>query len=425
MGSFLRWEDASVPGAPRAEKTAPEGNRDPSDEGLRCQTVLSPYARVSPTVTSARNDLIDRAAAAGSVVELFGAASAGLEQVVPFDGTVWLAVDPTTGLPTAPTWAKAPHIESSDACRRCWELELLIEDVNLFRGLARAATPAAGLRMTTDDRPKSSARYRELLRPNGIADELRGVLRTDGSPWAYFMLFREAGRPAFNALEVDLVASLSGPLAAAVRDHRRLGSPAAGSDSPGPGLMLFAPDGELISVNDDALAWLEEIASLDHLPTGFQADATFGVRIPIAVAGALVRARAIAEHEDHRAARTRIHSKGGRWLVCHASCLRDANGRIGNTALVIEPAKASEVAPIIVQAYQLSARERQIAELISQGAATAEIGAQLYLSTHTVRDHIKAIFEKVEVTSRGELVAKLFAEHYAPTHFHPDNCVEG
>lgn len=30
-----------------------------------------------------------------------------------------------------------------------------------------------------------------------------------------------------------------------------------------------------------------------------------------------------------------------------------------------------------------------------------------------MRDYIKAIFEKAGVSSRGELVAKLFAEHYA------------
>jgi hypothetical protein len=32
---------------------------------------------------------------------------------------------------------------------------------------------------------------------------------------------------------------------------------------------------------------------------------------------------------------------------------------------------------------------------------------------------VKAIFEKVGVGSRGELVAKLFAEHYAPIHLEP------
>jgi DNA-binding NarL/FixJ family response regulator len=85
-----------------------------------------------------------------------------------------------------------------------------------------------------------------------------------------------------------------------------------------------------------------------------------------------------------------------------------------------EPAceRGAPVAPIIVQAYELSPREQEITELISQGFGTAEIAGRLHLSAHTVRDYVKAIFEKVGVSSRGELVAKLFAEHYAPIHPH-------
>ena len=134
-----------------------------------------------------------------------------------------------------------------------------------------------------------------------------------------------------------------------------------------------------------------------------------------------MQARAATQQRDGRSARTRIRSNAGRWLVCHASCLRDADGAIGNTALVIEPAKASEIAPIVVQAYDLSAREQQITQLISQGAATTEIASRLHLSTHTVRDYIKVIFDKVGVSSRGELVATLYAEHYAPIHQDANN----
>jgi len=177
--------------------------------------------------------------------------------------------------------------------------------------------------------------------------------------------------------------------------------------------MLFASDGELISANDDAFAWLEEV------PQG-QWETGFGVDLPLVVLGTLARARAIAEERDHRPARARLRSTTpGRWLVCHASCLRDADGRIGDTALVIEPATASEIAPIIVQAYDLSAREREITQLISQGFGTTEIADRLHLSPYTVRDYVKAVFEKVGVSSRGELVARLFAEHYGPIHFAP------
>jgi DNA-binding CsgD family transcriptional regulator len=86
---------------------------------------------------------------------------------------------------------------------------------------------------------------------------------------------------------------------------------------------------------------------------------------------------------------------------------------------VIEPATASEIAPIITEAYELSAREREITQLIARGLGTAQIAAGLHLSTHTVRDYVKTVFDKVGVSSRGELVAKLFAEHYAPLHFDP------
>jgi hypothetical protein len=37
-----------------------------------------------------------------------------------------------------------------------------------------------------------------------------------------------------------------------------------------------------------------------------------------------------------------------------------------------------------------------------------------------VRDHLKTIFQKVRVSSRGELVAKLFADHYEPVHLAHD-----
>ena len=79
---------------------------------------------------------------------------------------------------------------------------------------------------------------------------------------------------------------------------------------------------------------------------------------------------------------------------------------------MIEPAKSGDVAPIIIEAYSLTARERDVLGAIARGGSTAEIAAELFLSPHTVRDHVKAVFEKLGVSSRGELVARVFGEHY-------------
>jgi DNA-binding CsgD family transcriptional regulator len=381
------------------------------------------------TVTAHHRDtLIERAGDAASVRDVFAAASERLPELIQFDASVWLATDPATSLPTAPTRSEnMSFVGGSDGCLRLWELEFLAEDVTLYRDVARAPVPAAGLREATTNRPARSPRYREFMRPNGLEDELRAALRVDGDTWAWLSLYREQGRPAFDREEIELVASLSDPLGEVVRDHARAEAAHAATIDRGPGLMLFAATGELVSMNDDAGAWLEEFPpdvgkAGPTDPVG--AAGPFDVRFPMVVAAALMRARAIAEERDHGTARARLRSaKTGRWLVCHASCLREPDGALGNTALAIEPALAAEIAPIIVQAYELSPRERAVTQLIATGLSTGEIAARLFLSPHTVRDHVKAIFEKVGVSSRGELVAKLFADHYSSIHTEPETQV--
>ena len=74
------------------------------------------------------------------------------------------------------------------------------------------------------------------------------------------------------------------------------------------------------------------------------------------------------------------------------------------------------LAAIVIDAYDLTDREQEIIRLIARGAGTTEIADELYLSPHTVRGYVKAVFAKLGVTSRGELVAKLFAELYEPGH---------
>ena len=60
------------------------------------------------------------------------------------------------------------------------------------------------------------------------------------------------------------------------------------------------------------------------------------------------------------------------------------------------------------------AREREVAGLLTRGASNEEIAQALWISRHTVKDHVKAVYAKLKVAGRAELSAKLFQEHIAP-----------
>ncbi len=78
---------------------------------------------------------------------------------------------------------------------------------------------------------------------------------------------------------------------------------------------------------------------------------------------------------------------------------------------------SSEVARKVVEAFQcadappdeaseLSAREREVLELLSQGLPDKEIAAKLCVSLPTVRYHLKHIYDKLHVRSRTEAAVK-------------------
>ncbi|MBN1396458.1 MAG: response regulator transcription factor [Bacteroidetes bacterium] len=61
-------------------------------------------------------------------------------------------------------------------------------------------------------------------------------------------------------------------------------------------------------------------------------------------------------------------------------------------------------------AYNLSAREREVIRWISQGMNSAEVAQQLSITYNTVETHIKNIFHKLNVSNRHAMVAKAIKE---------------
>ena len=59
---------------------------------------------------------------------------------------------------------------------------------------------------------------------------------------------------------------------------------------------------------------------------------------------------------------------------------------------------------------KLSEREKEILKLLSEGLRYKEIADKLFLSTETVRTHIRNIYEKLQVNSRTEALNKAFSK---------------
>ena len=54
----------------------------------------------------------------------------------------------------------------------------------------------------------------------------------------------------------------------------------------------------------------------------------------------------------------------------------------------------------------LSAREREVLQLIAKGLSNQEIATQLYLSLHTVKIHARNIYAKLGAANRTQAVAR-------------------
>ena len=54
----------------------------------------------------------------------------------------------------------------------------------------------------------------------------------------------------------------------------------------------------------------------------------------------------------------------------------------------------------------LTAREREVLDLVARGLTNAEIARRLFVSDKTVRNHVSNVFAKLHVTGRSEAVAR-------------------
>ena len=185
-----------------------------------------------------------------------------------------------------------------------------------------------------------------MLVPLGYEHELRLALVDGSTYWGALALLRGPESPDFSPADVRVAASLCSALTEGLRIGLVLGAVSVDTAPDGPGLMILDDELEILTMTPNAERWLEEL----H-------DESPGVPDAIRSVVACVRQVENADGAEEQTPRARVRGRSGRWLVIHGSRTRERDGRAAGTAIIIEEAKPSEIAPIIVRAYGLSERE--------------------------------------------------------------------
>ncbi|TQM04198.1 LuxR C-terminal-related transcriptional regulator [Pseudonocardia kunmingensis] len=318
-----------------------------------------------------------------------------LRRLLPVDAAFFATADPHTLLFTS-AYAEEPL---AAATALFLDNEFGDDDVNKFTALATARTHVSSLDAATRGDRFTSGRYRDIMRPAGLGDELRAALTVGPDCWGYLCLHRTDHPLGFTPAEAALLARVGPHIAHGLRQSLLLDA-TPHPDRARPGVLLLAGDGSVVSTTPEADALLEQLDPAPRLPLP---------AVVYAVVAALNAGRATPS--------AHVRGASGRWLAVHASRLggpgtghpadHPAGPTSGRVAVVVEPCAARATVPIRLAAHGLSARESEVAGLVLRGASTRGIAASLHISPHTVQDHLKHVFDKLGVRSRRDLVGLL------------------
>jgi DNA-binding CsgD family transcriptional regulator len=317
-----------------------------------------------------------------------------VDQVVPADASCWCTFDPATTMLTSAVGRNLD--EQGPEAVRFMELEYVAQAPGHYRQLAASADGIAIQHAVPTGRPTDElAEVAEHLAAMGLGQELRIVLRHQRTGWGGGGLMRRTGAAPFDTAEQRFLRHVTPSITTAIRASlvRSAGDVVPiDPDRQGPAVVVV--DGAaIVDATPAATRWLEQLGAADRGHGPIPA-------VLAAVAVAAANGRTVAQ---------RARTAGGTWLVIRSAPL---GGRRG--IVTIDEAGPPDVVAILSAALGLSAREVEVVVEVLRGASTKEIAATLHVSSYTVQDHLKAVFQKAGVNSRRELIADVFFGIYAP-----------
>ena len=309
---------------------------------------------------------------------------ARVRAAVPFDGYLFAMVDPVTLVATSPladvpmlSWQRLPETIG-------WRYLTTLNRVDELIG-----EPAASL-LTATDWPEESLIWSNVLRDLGVVDMATVAFGDRYGAWGYLELWRTTGH--FEPSELDLLTAIVPAVTAALRGAvaRTFVDESEQLLPVGPAVIVLKNSLVVRSQTDAAAT-----ALLQLLPPGQP-------MAPIPAAAYNVGGALLAKEEQVAIGEpwSRVHLGGSRWVTVKAS-------RLGkDIAVSIEPSTPAERMDLFARAHGLSARESEVLGLLGVGLDSKEIAGQLFISDHTVNDHVKSILAKTGARTRQQLISR-------------------
>lgn len=368
---------------------------------------------------------VRRACAAGLAPDAL-AAVVGARVAEALDAPAWsfCRTDPATGLLT-----HALNEGIGDVMQHAYVTSFYPE-VEAMRYLDMARVGEA----TSTDVPagEASDAFGAVMADAGLRAGVRVALTAGGAPtngatlWGTWSLLRPSDAPEFGPAEQEFLTRLAPHVARALRRAtlapaalsavERVNSAADASSSDtgaaAPAVLTLDASGRMVFQTANAPPVLDDLAARERARgIGVRGTAS-ATTLPGVIGGVLAQLRWRHAHAPHAGLSSTLLVVGGsgRRYALHAVHTEgNATGAV-LTVVTITPAQSVDGSAALAMRYGLSAREHAVLLRVARGESTKAIAAALQLSAYTVQDHVGRACERVGVTTRRELVAKLFLD---------------
>lgn len=308
-----------------------------------------------------------------------------LRRIAAFDAFAWLLTDPESEVGTAPL-ADVPGLD---------ELPRLIgaRYATVVNRWTHQHEPVARLVEATGGHLERSLIWRDVLCSHGVTDVATIVFRDDFGCWSFLDLWRIGGvftdREAveLRACTRHITTALRRCVARTFDEPRSTGT----VKRTGPIVLMLSADLSVRAQTAETERYLRVL-----VPPSDERRA-----VPAAAYNVGAQLLAVEAGVDDHQPVARVHFAASTWLTLRAARLDDG------IAISIEMSSPDERLDLFRRAAALTAREGEVLALVAAGADTRRVAQRMFVSEHTVQDHLKSVFAKTGTHSRRELLARV------------------